>query len=446
MNKRPSALDYKKYGAQLDKNLVDAAFKTPGDYKPAEGLIDDISQINKKPLSTGEAIFEGGLAGLKAGMKKADQDKTTRVLEWFQQNAMAAKQQNDWHMQREQERETIAPWAAGAISDAFSGRPYDETDSNLRNMWNTAKKNYPELFKGEYISHTPNSALITVDMGNGPETRNMAEFAPEALKDNQQLYIQRQALGVNQQRADDYGRGVDSNVALHNAQIDKIKNAPPKLSPEQQAFNTEQHKILGKKAGEDLSNLEVDEEKAHGLLDSLKNMKLALTGGAITNENALSAGKLWWGEKFGTKAFYETKNFNVAAKNFLPRIKELFGGRITNADLKLSLEYLVANNDWNKTTIDKFIRTAEAEVEQKLKRLGKIRKLAKENGGTLPLDYQYRIYGDDNLDTAKSSPTPQQPQGNGGMVLMVDPNTGLQEPIPSNQVERAEQLGLKRVR
>lgn len=229
MTKRPSVLDYKKYGAQLDKNLVEMALKTPGEYKPSIESSEEIEKFNQTPRSTGETVVQGLFSGIRAGMKKADQDKTMRVLEWFQQNAMADKQQNDWHMQKEQEREMLAPYAMTALELAYSGGQYGDVDNNMRNVWNQLKSNNPDI-QGEYMGFIPNSGIINIRTPDGNIVpHNVGQYVgDDTLKRVQTGYLQKQALSVNQQRADDYGRNVASNIAYNKAQINKINN--PQIS------------------------------------------------------------------------------------------------------------------------------------------------------------------------------------------------------------------------
>lgn len=406
MTKRPSVLDYKKYGAQLDKNLVDMAFKAPGDYKPAEGLIDDLSQVNKKPLSTGEAIFEGGLAGLKAGLKKADQYKTMRVLEWFQQNAMAAKQQNDWHMQREQFLESSTPYAEGLYSIANSKMDEATKQQYIADLMKQYQGVNPEAAKYDIVSAPAGQDFfIQEDRSTGEKkiTPYSTVMTGDAWQGVQKRDLENLKLGILQQNA-----GVSAaNSAAY------IKDVNKRWDPQSQGEVAEMKKRAAQNAAQ-AKDEQAELYKIDTHLPELRNTEKVILESNLAGSGSLTEFKRKIARTIGADYDETTAKLNMGP--FVSRWHDIMKGVLTDDDRTFLLEIDV-----------NFANNKQATLEK----LGQIIKKTENRRNQLS----------SNLDKYHKDPTANlnhnlQPLTENEYTRMRTPE-GLVKYIPNNQVEQA---------
>lgn len=401
MQKQPNSFDYQKRNLGLTKAQFDVINNSPNQAEPFVGAVDDFMNINQKKKSGLQAGIEGLASGLKYGAKKGEVDRKQQLFDWLGSNIMATRQKIEYLEKQQQFLESSSPYAE-ALYDISNSKHLsdDERQRYKSDLLKQYQQINPEAGKFDIISSpagqdffvaldratgekklVPYSSMMTPDSWQGLQKRNL---------ENMKMDIQKQGMGIQQQHAVDYGRSVDSNVALHNAQIDKIKGQKD-VSPEEAEYIKVQAKKSAQEGVEILGNLNKEEKEINNLENSIAGIRSALNGGAITSESVLSTGKLFLGELFGTDAFYETQNLEVAAKELLPNVKKTFGSRITDADLKLSLAYMIPNRKWNRKSIDTLLDKLEVDLISFKIKTQATREVSNENGGNLPYGYNKLI-------------------------------------------------------
>lgn len=216
---KPNKFDYQKFNHQLNTDIAKIQLGKPKQNKPFIEALDEWTQINKTPKSNGQAAIEGAVAGLKSGLKAADQDRDQKVFDWLEANVRESQKLIDYNIQQEQRREEIFPYASGAIRLAYSDADYDTINNNARSMWEQAKMK--GLVKGNFVSLVPKTTVANYQNDDGSFAAiDLGTFAPEVAKEAADMRVKNLSLGINQQRADDYGRNVQSQIDLRSTQAD----------------------------------------------------------------------------------------------------------------------------------------------------------------------------------------------------------------------------------
>jgi hypothetical protein len=195
---KPTLLDYRKQGLDLRKSQADLIRNKPNPNQPLVEALDEVMQNNKQYKPNSQALGEGIVTAAKAYFKGKDADKKIKMFETLEDYTMAAQQQNDLNEQKEQERETLEPYAKTALDLAYSGMPYDQANERMRNIFNAAKQTNPDLVKGDYIGFNPNTPFINYRDENG----NLSVFdssqaaGEEATKRVQGNYLDQQKINL----------------------------------------------------------------------------------------------------------------------------------------------------------------------------------------------------------------------------------------------------------
>jgi len=167
-----------------------------------------LSQIAGPKPRGAAAAFAGFTEGLAHGAKKKSTakkqealSKYDRVMDYFRTQNMEMEKQLQWERQKEQEAETLRPYAVGGLETAYSGMPYEQANEAMRNIFEQMKKNNPNI-KGDFISHVPNSPLLNIRDESGkyivfPLTKYAGE---EVSKRVQGEFIEKQRLGVSRDK------------------------------------------------------------------------------------------------------------------------------------------------------------------------------------------------------------------------------------------------------
>lgn len=446
---KPNKFDYQKFNHQLNTDIAKIELNKPKQNKPFIEALDEWTQINKTPKSDGQAAIEGAVAGIKSGLKASDQNKDQKVFDWLEANVRESQKLIDYNIKQEQRKEEIFPYASGAIRLAYSDADYDTINNNARSMWEQAKMK--GLVQGNFVSLVPKTTVANYQNDDGSfAAMDIGTFAPDVAKEAADMRIKNLSLGVQQQKADAYGINVQSQVDYRTAQADLMgdrldtQNRRADTAEKNARIAAERVKLskantIQKTVGEEL------DAKREFLRESPRIKEIVKRNPRIFQ----SLSQIQWSNQ--DPSYFETVTRSLADNFRNPQDREdiaFLTKAINKMKIDVSRGFSRPNQFLEKTAAgavpnfgvppDTFIKildnmTEDAQYDAQ-KYEGRIKAIDSEEGQLAKA-----------WINSPQSPTPQQSQVNSGMVMMIDPNTGLQEPIPQNQVERAEQLGLKRV-
>ena len=182
-------------------------------------------------LATG-AEYGSKMKGI--GLRKEELAKYNKIMDYFMAANMEAEKANKKNMEMEEKRQALMPYGLAGMELSYSGMPYDAVNEKMRNLFEQAQLNDPNI-KGKYIGFIPNSPLLNVRDENGKDSvfslakivgedvvkRIQADWIDRQKMDVQQqgLQLQERGLGIQQQNAD------TSRMAVENkAKEDKAKS------------------------------------------------------------------------------------------------------------------------------------------------------------------------------------------------------------------------------
>ena len=180
--------DKEKLAAQNKQAAGMIAYK---DYKGTSGHIAEGLDRYSADMKQGaqgrrkrgwEYALEGLTEGVSTGLKmSAEQEKISRVMGYFQQTGDAAAQMNQQYKDKAAFTGAMAAPAKAAVPLLYSGKPYEEVNPVLGDLWNSAKLNNSSL-QGDYIGFIPNTPNIIVRGNDGKEqVVSLSQYAGDEL-------------------------------------------------------------------------------------------------------------------------------------------------------------------------------------------------------------------------------------------------------------------------
>lgn len=189
-------------------------------------------------LTTG-AEYGSKMKGI--GLRKEELAKYNKVMDYFMAANMEAEKANKKNMEMEEKRQSLMPYGLAGMELSYSGMPYDTVNDKMRNLFEQAQLNDPNI-KGKYIGFIPNSPLLNVRDENGKDSvfslakivgedgvkRIQADWIDRQKMDvqQQQLGLQQQGLGIQQQNAD------TSRMAVENKGKEDKAKSPEEMEKE----------------------------------------------------------------------------------------------------------------------------------------------------------------------------------------------------------------------
>jgi len=148
-------------------------------------------------LATG-AEYGSKMKGI--GLRKEELAKYNKVMDYFMAANMEAEKANKKNMEMEEKRQSLMPYGLAGMELSYSGMPYDTVNNKMRNLFEQAQLNDPNI-KGKYIGFIPNSPLLNVRDENGKDSVfSLAKIVGEdGVKRIQGDWVERQKLDAQQQ-------------------------------------------------------------------------------------------------------------------------------------------------------------------------------------------------------------------------------------------------------
>jgi hypothetical protein len=352
------------------------------------------------------AEFGSKLKGI--GLKKNELEKYNRVMDYFQNVNEEAEKKNREYEEQEARRLKLFPDAAAAMEMNYSEQPYDIIKTSQKAIFDQAKLSNPDV-KGEYIGPVPNSPFINIVDENGqPSMFNLMNITgEEPLERIQSGWRDRQKMALQEKQ-------FNTDTGLRQRSLDiqegkiKANNTENAGSPTDQIFANQSAKLNAKEAIEYRKNIHNDYQEAQKLETVVNDIAGALEDGAYVNEGALSRVKSYFGLASGGKGATATQILENAVGNLIPKIKEAFGGRVTDADLAFALEYLLPGTKKSKEANLKIINGLRDLIKNKKKQYEDVEGLAERNGGMLPSDYLTQLRKGQNRVEESAAPQIQE--------------------------------------
>lgn len=214
------------------------------------------------------------------------------------------------------------------------------------------------------------------------------------------LSLQERGLGIQQQNA---------NISQDYLDLEKGKATGENGTSEaDKLFLQESTKAAAKDAAEYRKNIRQDYEESQKLEQVSKDIKEALKAGAFTNEGSASRVRAFLGLAAGGKGATATQMLQQAAGNLIPKIKDAFGGRVTNTDLEFAEEFMLPGSKISKASNEKFLQGLDRLIQKKKSQYTNLENIADENGGMLPRDYLSRLRKIEESNNVQQSNMGQQ--------------------------------------
>lgn len=407
-------------GAGLAKTRFDMTAAMPVDNafgESFEGMANDMGKTRGWKYVLQQA-FRGLGAGAKSAANKEKMAKLENIasgMSFFEGQNKALQQDIDGIEKKQQMKAKIEPYALSAMELSYSGQPYDVVNDKMRNLFDQVQLNNPEI-RGKYIGFVPNSPLLNIRDENGKDAvislasiageektkRIQGDWIERRKLDAQQqgLQLQQQGLGIQQQNA---------NINQDYLNLEKEKATGENGTSEaDKLFLQESTKAAAKDAAEYRKNIRQDYEEAQKLEQVSKDIKEALKAGAFTNEGSASRVKAFLGLAAGGKGATATQMLQQAAGNLIPKIKDAFGGRVTNTDLEFAEEFMLPGSKISKASNEKFLQGLDRLIQKKKSQYTNLENIADENGGMLPRDYLSRLRKIEESNNVQQSNMGQQ--------------------------------------
>lgn len=349
------------------------------------------------------------------GLRKEELAKYNKVMDYFMAANMEAEKANKKNMEMEEKRQSLMPYGLAGMELSYSGMPYESVNEKMRNLFEQAQLNDPNI-KGKYIGFIPNSPLLNIRDENGKDSVfSLAKIVGEdGVKRIQGDWVERQKMDVQQQglKLQERGLGIqqqNANTSKGHLELEKAKATGENGESEaDKLFLQESTKAAAKDAAEYRKNVRQDYEEAQKLEQVSKDIKEALKAGAFTNEGSASRVRAFFGLAAGGKGATATQMLQQAAGNLIPKIKDAFGGRVTNTDLEFAEEFMLPGSKISKASNEKFLQGLDRLISRKKQQYVNLENIADENGGMLPRDYLSRLRKIEESNNVQQSNMGQQ--------------------------------------
>lgn len=178
-------------------------------------------------------------------------------------------------------------------------------------------------------------------------------------------------------------------------------------------FTKQLSKEEGKQVIQFRNDIIQDKKAADKLKDVVQDIKEAINNGAATNEGQLSRIFNYLGTSYGGDTATSTQIMELAAGNLIPRIKEAFGGRVTNTDLEFAEKHMLPGQHLSKEANMKFLNGLEKFIQKKENEFKRSEEIIRQNNGQIPRDYVSRLNEADmvtirNPQTGKTTSVPKE--------------------------------------
>lgn len=226
-------------GAGLASKRLGANIGLENEYDTTANLFGDIkkqfSGANNKPRGI-DALVSGLASGAEYGYKlkgvktrKDELEKFNKVMDYFESVNMDAQKRIEKYQNEEAKKEAMRPYATAATEMMYSGEPYENILSSVRNVWEQVKNNNPEI-KGDLIGFIPNSSSIIYRDDNGKQNVYSLDqiVGDDNLKrinnnylEQQQLALKQKGLGIQQGYLDLEKQYAPQKIATMQNRIDQ---------------------------------------------------------------------------------------------------------------------------------------------------------------------------------------------------------------------------------
>lgn len=392
----------------------------------AELFKDIRSSLGEKPRGW-RAVASGFTKGLEHSSKKGalherkkDLDKYNKVMEYFEEVNNNAVERQQWEQRREQAKTAALPQVLSYIQNFAQYDPVTR-----QNVFNMALEEYNKIGDTHYkLDSIDGANPLKATISDGEETisfdilnafqdddvlkaeaaKQMPSYQLQMQQQRQQQALEnqfkQQQLGIEQQKAD--------SMRMHYQ---------GGTNPGDQEFNKQLSKEEGKQAIQYRNDLIQDKQAAEKLKQVVTDIKEAIKNGAATNEGQASRIGNYFGTSLGGKTATATQIMELAAGNLLPRIKDAFGGRVTNTDLEFAEKHMLPGQHLSKEANLKFLNGLEEFISKKENQFKRSEDIIKQNQGQVPRDYISRM---NQIDS----------------VMIRNPATGEIKSIPANRLNK----------
>lgn len=226
-------------GAGLASQRLGANIGLENEYDTTAKLFGDIkkqfSGANNKPRGI-DALVSGLASGAEYGYKlksvksrKDELEKFNRVMDYFEAVNMDAQKRIEKYQNEEAQKEAMRPYATAATEMMYSGQPYENILSSVKNVWEQVKNNNPEI-KGDLIGFIPNSSTIVYRDDNGKQNVYSLDqiVGDDNLKrinnnylEQQQLALKEKGIGIQQGYLDLERQYAPQKIATMQNRIDQ---------------------------------------------------------------------------------------------------------------------------------------------------------------------------------------------------------------------------------
>jgi len=406
-------------GAHILDQQYQANRTTPNENDVDAEMFKDIrSSLGEKPRGW-RAIASGFTQGLERGSKlsslqerKKDLDKYNKVMNYFEEVNNNAIERKEWEERREQAKTSALPEVLSYIQN-FS--KYDPV--TRQNVFNMALEQYNKSGNTNYKLDSIDGAnplkatisdgeeTVSFDITNAFQDDNVLKAEAAKYMPSYQMQMQDQR---QQQDLENRQRQEQLNIQRYNAESGRMGvEGKSGVSSTDQEFNKQLSKEEGKQVIQYRKDVIDDKKAADKLKQVVLDIKDAIQNGAATNEGQLSRIFNYLGTSYGGKTATATQIMELAAGNLLPRIKDAFGGRVTNTDLEFAEKHMLPGQHLSKEANLKFLDGLEKFINKKENEFKLSEDIIKQNQGQIPRDYIARL--NSNSDESNSMVTIRNP-------------------------------------
>lgn len=376
----------------------------------AEMYKDIRSSLGEKPRGW-RAAAAGFTRGLEQGSKlsaleerKDDLKKYNKVMDYFQEvNNHALERKEEFEVEEKAKRAAL-PYALSYIKNYSQYDPVTQKE---------AMQKIVDISNG---ITGDNIEIIAVDGKDGTQAtardRDTGEvaffslnqlFPEEALQAEAATSLPSYQLKLQEQRQQ---REIENQLARDQLGIQRFNAETNRMGMQNKysdsgrpdEFTKQLSKEEGKQVIQFRNDIIQDKKAADKLKDVVKDIKEAINSGAATNEGQLSRITNYLGTSYGGKKATATQIMDMAAGSLIPRIKEAFGGRVTNTDLEFAEKHMLPGQHLSKEANMKFLNGLEKFIQKKENEFKRSEEIIRQNNGQIPRDYVSRLNEVDTVE------------------------------------------------